>query len=42
MLDLFCPFENDTLLVTVNDEITIDPIAEQIACLGDEVTLTAT
>jgi len=37
-----CPFENDTLLVTVNDEITIDPIAEQIACLGDEVTLTAT
>lgn len=36
-----CAFAPDTLSVTVNDEITIDAIAEQIACLGDSVTVTA-
>ncbi len=37
-----CPFVPDTISVTVNDEITIDPIMEQIACLGDSVSITAT
>ena len=37
-----CPFVPDTISVTVNDDITIDPIAEQIACLGDPVSVTAT
>jgi len=37
-----CPFVPDTVTVTVNEVIEIDPIAEQIACLGDEVNITAT
>lgn len=36
-----CPFEDIVKTVTINDDINIDPIEDQIICLGDLVELTA-
>lgn len=41
-LTSLCPFAPVTKSVTVNDDITIDPIGNQVVCLGDTVNLTAT
>lgn len=41
-LTAICPFETVVKTVTVNDEITIDQIDDQVICLGDNVNLTAT
>jgi len=37
-----CPFDDIVKTVTINDDITIDPIDEQVICLGDMVSITAT
>lgn len=37
-----CPFNDVTKTVTINDEISINPIEDQIICLNDNVSLTAT
>ena len=37
-----CPFETIIKTVTINDEITLDPIDDQVICLGDNVSFTAT
>jgi len=40
-LTSFCPYEDVVKTITINDEINIDPIADQILCLNDTVFLTA-
>ena len=41
-LTAICPFETIVKTVTINDEISIDAIEDQVICLGDNVNLTAT
>lgn len=41
-LSSFCPFEDVVKTITINDEINIDMIEDQILCLNDTVYLTAT
>ena len=41
-LTAICPFETVVKTVTINDEISINPIEDQIICLGDNLNLTAT
>lgn len=41
-LTAICPFETVIKTVTINDDITLDPIDDQVICLGDMVSFTAT
>ena len=38
-LSPICPYEDVVKTITINDEISIDPIADQILCLNDTVSL---
>ena len=37
-----CPFETVIKTLTINDEITLDPLEDKVICLGDNVNYTAT
>lgn len=41
-LTSFCPYEDIVKTITINDEINIDPIEDQILCLNDTVSLSST
>jgi gliding motility-associated-like protein len=41
-LTSFCPFETVIKTITINDDINIDPIEDEVICLGDNVSLSAT
>lgn len=40
-LTAVCPYKDIVKTVTINDEISIDPIADQTICLNDNVSLSA-
>lgn len=41
-LATFCPYADVMKTITINEEISIDPIEDQILCLNDTVSLSAT
>ncbi len=41
-LSTFCPYKDVVKTITINDEISIDAIEDQVLCLDDTVSLTAT